>query len=72
MSEQHARSIIEEYTDNIVDGATIKGDFFITTHKSVYLTEMTSRLREIGWTCSNTSHDLDDESVFCTTRFEQN
>ena len=70
MNDQRARSIIEEYTNNIVDGATSDGDFFIATHKKKFLEEMSNRLRELGWTCVDTTNELNEDSDYCTTRYQ--
>ena len=34
------RSVIEEYSTNIVDGMNEQGDFYLVTHKQEYLKEI--------------------------------
>jgi len=63
------RSILEEYTNNIMDGASTDGDFFIATHPDKYLIDITKRLKKIGWMCSDTTTSGVSEG-YCTTRYQ--
>lgn len=62
------RSIIEEYSTNIVDGVVEDGDFFIVTHKQQYLKDMNRRLRPLGYMLSDTNADM--KGQYCTSRFQ--
>ena len=62
------RSILEEYTANIIDGATTTGDFYIATHEQKYLLDITSRLKKVGWLCSDTNNNKDGKT--CISRFQ--
>lgn len=49
-----ACSVIEEYTNNIVFGATEEGDFYIVTHHHDHMNSLTQRLQQLGYKCSHT------------------
>ena len=68
IDSDNVRSVIEEYSSNIVDGATEDGDFFIVIHKEEHLVEMTKRLYKLNYMCSHTTKN--DKSMYCTTKYE--
>ena len=63
------RSILEEYTNNIMDGMSIDGEFFIATHRETYLIDISKRLKKIGWMCSDTT-TTGSSPGWCTTRYQ--
>lgn len=64
-----ARSVLEEYSTNIIDGYTIDGEFFIVTCKTEYLTDIIERLIPLNYTCSHTDYDGMNPD-YCMTTFE--
>lgn len=62
-----ARCIVEEYTNNIVEGCTTEGDFIITTFHEKHLKQLVSRLKKIDWMCSSVSSQSNN---YCTVKFE--
>jgi hypothetical protein len=62
------RCIIEEYSTNIVDGCGDVGDFFLVTHKKMYLNEICRRIKPLGYMLSDSNFDKSGE--YCTSRFQ--
>jgi hypothetical protein len=62
------RSIIEEYSTSIVDGASSEGDFYLVTHKQIYLDEICRRIKPLGYMLSDTN--FDQKGMYCTSRFQ--
>ena len=65
---QTTRNIISEYTDNICEGATQHGDFFIVTLPGRYLNELTNKLLKHDCTCSHAEPSRTGEHV--TVRYD--
>lgn len=61
------RSILEEYTNNVLDGCTTEGDFLISTFHEKYIDIIVSRIKKVGWMSSgiNTVNN-----GYCTVRFQ--
>lgn len=68
MVSQAVRSIIEEYSTNIVDGCIDTGDFFLVTHKKAYLDEICRRIKPLGYMLSDSNFDKSGE--YCTSRYQ--
>lgn len=64
------RSIIQEYTNNIVDGSTADGDFYIVTHHTEHMNPLLERLQQHGYTCSHTDVNPNNHD-WCITCFTQ-
>ncbi len=62
------RSIIEEYSTNIVDGVNDQGDFYLVTHKQEYMKEMCKRIKPLGYMLSDSNYDT--KGMYCTSRFQ--
>lgn len=62
------RSVIEEYSSNIVDGANESGEFYIVTHKQQYLKEICKRIEPLGYMLSECN--ADKKGMYCTSRFQ--
>ena len=62
------RSILEEYASTIVDGVNDQGDFYIMTHKRVYLDDICRRIKPHGYMLSDSN--FNDVAEYCTSRFQ--
>ncbi|NCZ63956.1 MAG: hypothetical protein EBY62_09225, partial [Cellvibrionales bacterium] len=60
--------LIQEFTNNIVEGATSSGDFFIVTLHQKFLNELTHKLEPHDYTC--TCVDTSMHQDHCVARFE--
>lgn len=61
------RSIVEEYTNNVVEGCTTEGDFILTTFHEKHLKQLTSRVKKVGWMLSSVNTQ---SNGYCTVRYQ--
>jgi hypothetical protein len=61
------RSIVEEYTNNLVEGCTTEGDFVLATFHEKHLKQLTERIRKVGWMCSFVNSQSNN---YCTVRYQ--
>jgi len=60
-------SVIQEYTNCAIEGCTTQDDFVITTFHKKYLKQLTLRLRELGWMCSEMNTQTNN---YCTIKYQ--
>lgn len=60
-------SVVQEYTNNVMEGCATQGDFIITTFHERYLKQLTKRLRKLGWMCSGVNTQNNN---YCTIKYQ--